>query len=313
MWVADMDFRTAPAVREALARRLEHGVFGYSVVPPEWNRAYADWWGARHSLAIDPDSLIFTTGVVPAISSMVRKLTTPAENVLIQTPVYNIFFNSILNNGRRALEAPLAYEVDGDDAGHYAIDWTDLEAKLADPQTTLMILRNPHNPTGMIWDRRTLARIGALCAEHHVTVVSDEIHCDLTDPRHGYVPFASVNEQCAMISATCLAPTKAFNIAGLQQELGGDLVVLALGRDRAQSAADVLLAGAVRIVDGGVVERDAVFEVVPDDLARSVGVEDPRMVSLGGIAEPHAAHADAGHGHVAVAEPGVFHRMVSFG
>ncbi|MBW3093629.1 pyridoxal phosphate-dependent aminotransferase [Bifidobacterium sp. 82T10] len=212
MWVADMDFRTAPAIREALQRRLDHGVFGYSIVPDEWSRAYVDWWGTRHGLAIDPESLIFTTGVVPAISSMVRKLTTPAENVVIQTPVYNIFFNSILNNGRNALEAPLAYDRA---AGRYAIDWADLEAKLADPQTTLMILCNPHNPTGMIWDRDTLARIGEMCWEHHVTVVSDEIHCDLTDPGVSYVPFASVNERCAAISATCMAPTKAFNIAGL--------------------------------------------------------------------------------------------------
>ena len=103
-------FKTAPEIREALRRRVEHGVFGYSIVPPEWNQAYVDWWGRRHGLVIDPDSLVFCTGVVPAISSMVRKLTTPNENVLIQTPVYNIFFNSILNNGCRVLESPLAYD-----------------------------------------------------------------------------------------------------------------------------------------------------------------------------------------------------------
>lgn len=109
MWVADMDFQTAPEIRKALRRRVEHGVFGYSIVPSEWNRAYADWWGRRHGLAVDPQWLVFCTGVVPAISSMVRKLTTPNENVLIQTPVYNIFFNSILNNGCRVLESPLVY------------------------------------------------------------------------------------------------------------------------------------------------------------------------------------------------------------
>ncbi|KAB8295661.1 MalY/PatB family protein [Bifidobacterium avesanii] len=215
MWVADMDFAAAPAIREALRRRLDNGVFGYSTVPDEWARAYADWWGSRHGLDVRPEELIFTTGVVPSISSMVRKLTTPAENVLIQTPVYNIFFNSILNNGRNALEAPLSYTRGNDERGRYAIDWADLEAKLADPQTTLMILCNPHNPTGMIWDRETLARLGSLCAAHHVTVISDEIHCDLTDPGSAYVPFASVNEECRAISASCLAPTKAFNIAGL--------------------------------------------------------------------------------------------------
>ena len=188
MWVADMDFQTAPVIREALRRRVEHGVFGYSIVPPEWNQAYVDWWGRRHGLAIDPDSLVFCTGVVPAISSMVRKLTTPNENVVIMTPVYNIFFNSILNNGCRVLESPLAY----DGEGHYEIDWADFETKLADPQTTLMILCNPHNPIDRIWDCETLERIGELCWKHHVTVVSDEIHCDLTDPGFDYVPFASV-------------------------------------------------------------------------------------------------------------------------
>ena len=134
MWVADMDFPTAPAVRDALRRRLDHGVFGYAVVPDEWTQAYVSWWGERHGLAIAPESLVFTTGVVPAISSIVRKLTTPAENVVVMTPVYNIFFNSILNNGRRVLESPLVRDADG----RYAIDWADLETKLADPQTSLM-------------------------------------------------------------------------------------------------------------------------------------------------------------------------------
>ena len=216
MWVADMDIPTAPVVREAIARRAANGVFGYSTVPDEWAQAYADWWDSRHGLTIHPEELVFTTGVIPAISSMVRKLTTPAENVVILTPVYNIFFNSILNNGRNALQSPLRYERSAEGGtGRYTIDWADLEVKLADPQTTLMILCNPHNPTGVIWDRDTLARIGSLCAKHHVMVISDEIHCDLTDPGHGYVPFASVNDQCRMISATCIAPTKAFNIAGL--------------------------------------------------------------------------------------------------
>ena len=178
MWVADMEFQTAPQIRAALQQRLDHGIFGYSIVPPEWNQAYVDWWHRRHNLDIDLESLVFSTGVVPAISSMVRKLTTANENVLIQTPVYNIFFNSIINNGCRVLESPLEY----DGSGHYSINWADLESKLADPQTTLMILCNPHNPVGRIWDRDTLARIGELCWNHHVTVISDEIHCDLTDP-----------------------------------------------------------------------------------------------------------------------------------
>ena len=211
MWVADMDFQTAPEIREAIMKRAEHGIFGYSVIPDAWYEAYIQWWKTRHGYTMERDWLIFCTGVVPAISSIVRKLTTPAEKVLIQTPVYNIFFNSILNNGRQVLESPLRY-----DGKEYRIDFADLEEKLSDPQTALMILCNPHNPTGKLWDRQTLEKIGALCSRHHVTVVSDEIHCDLTDPGESYVPFASVSETCRQISITCMAPTKAFNLAGLQ-------------------------------------------------------------------------------------------------
>jgi len=211
MWVADMDFETAPEIIECLRKRVDHGIFGYSVITDDWYEAYKSWWSRRHGLEMEKEWLIFCTGVVPAISSAVRKLTTVGENVLIQTPVYNIFFNSVRNNGRNILENPLIYE-----DGEYSIDFADLEKKLADPQTTLMLLCNPHNPVGKIWDRETLARIGELCAEHHVLVLSDEIHCDLTDPGCGYVPFASVSEVCRDNSVTCMAPTKTFSLAGLQ-------------------------------------------------------------------------------------------------
>ena len=209
--MADMEFQAAPEIREALKSRLDNGIFGYTDIPDVWYQAYMDWWKKRHGLEIEKDQLVFCTGVIPAISSAVRKLTTPAENVLIQTPVYNIFYNSILNNGRRVLESPLIYE-----NGGYRIDWEDLEKKLSDPQTTLMILCNPHNPIGKIWDRETLKRIGALAEKYGVTVLSDEIHCDITDPGKSYVPFAAASDICARISVTCMAPTKCFNIAGLQ-------------------------------------------------------------------------------------------------
>ncbi|MCH5278194.1 MAG: pyridoxal phosphate-dependent aminotransferase [Christensenellaceae bacterium] len=211
MWVADMDFKAAPEIQEAIQKRAAHGVFGYSIIPDDWHKAYAGWWQRRHSFTIQNDWLVFCTGVVPAISSVVRKLTTPAEKVLIQTPVYNIFFNSILNNGRQVLESSLKYS-----DGQYEIDFEDLERKLSDPQTSLMILCNPHNPVGKIWDKETLQRIGELCWEHHVVVISDEIHCDLTDPGMEYIPFASVSEKCRENSITCIAPTKAFNLAGMQ-------------------------------------------------------------------------------------------------
>lgn len=211
MWVADMDFRTAPAIIEAMQNRVNHGIFGYSVVPDEWYEAYIGWWKKRHGLAIEKDSLIFCTGVVPAISSTVRKLTYPAENVIVITPAYNIFFNSIFNNGRNIVECELRYE-----EGKYELDFADLEEKCSNPQSTLLILCNPHNPTGIIWTKEQLEKIGEICAKHHVTVLSDEIHCDLTLPGKEYVPFASASETCADISVTCIAPTKTFNIAGMQ-------------------------------------------------------------------------------------------------
>lgn len=211
MWVADMDFQTAPEIKAAIAARAAHGIFGYTDIPDVWYQAYIAWWQNRHDFKIEKGWLIFCTGIVPAISSIVRKLTTPAEKVLIQTPVYNIFYNSILNNGCQVLESPLKYS-----GGSYSIDFADLEQKLSDPQTTLMILCNPHNPIGKVWSKEMLRQIGELCYQHHVTVISDEIHCDLTDPGCEYTPFATVSEKCRENSIVCIAPTKAFNLAGLQ-------------------------------------------------------------------------------------------------
>ena len=210
MWVADMDFPAAPCIRRAIEKRAAHGVFGYGILPDAWYGAYRRWWGEHHGLEIRDEQLIFVTGVIPALSTAVRKFTTPAEKIVIQTPVYNIFFNSIINNGRRVLENPLIYE-----NGEFRMDFEDLETKLSDPLTTMMILCNPQNPAGRIWSREELARLGSLCRKHHVLVFSDEIHCDLTAPGRAYVPFASVDETCRMNSITALAPTKAFNIAGI--------------------------------------------------------------------------------------------------
>lgn len=211
MWVADMDFETAPAIKEVLQARVNHGVFGYNIVPDSWKNAYVKWWKERHQFEINPDWLIFSNGVVPTISSVVRKVTTPGENVLMLTPVYNIFYNSILNNGRHVLESPLRYE-----DGCYSVDFTDLEEKMADPQTSLLLFCNPQNPTGNIWSKEELKRVGDLCKKYSVIALVDEIHCDLTDSGFSYVPYASASEECRQNSIVCMAPTKAFNIAGLQ-------------------------------------------------------------------------------------------------
>ncbi len=211
MWVADMDFQTAPEIIEALSKRVNHGVFGYSIIPDEWAQAYESWWRDRHNLTIESEWLVFCTGVIPAISSTVRKITTPGENVVVQTPVYDMFFNSTFNNGRNVLENKLIYE-----NGQTRMDFEDLEEKLKDPQTSLMILCNPQNPAGKIWDKETLEKVGHLCKKYNVVVLADEIHCDIVKPGKKYIPFASVSEECKMNSITCLAPTKAFNIAGIQ-------------------------------------------------------------------------------------------------
>lgn len=211
MWIADMDFQTAPEIIECLNQRVSHGIYGYTKLTKQWYQAYISWWRKRHGFEIQKEWLLFCSGVVPAVSSIVRKMTSVGEKVLVMTPVYNIFFHSILNNGRQVQENRLTYR-----KGRYEIDFADLEEKLSDPQTSLLILCNPHNPIGKIWDRDFLEKIGALCWKHHVLVLSDEIHCDITAPGKKYIPFASVSERCRENSITCVAPTKAFNLAGIQ-------------------------------------------------------------------------------------------------
>ncbi|MFC6254273.1 MalY/PatB family protein [Secundilactobacillus hailunensis] len=211
MWVADMDFRTLPAITAAIQERAKSGIFGYEEVPQKYFDAVQGWYASEHNWRPDTDWMIFSTGVVPTISSSVRRLTNVGDNVLIQAPVYNIFYNSILNNGRHVLSSDLVL----DDQETYHIDWDDLEAKMAEPLTTLMILCNPHNPVGMIWSAETLARIGELAAKHHVVVLSDEIHGDITAPDKGYTPFASVNKTNEQNSVTAVSPSKTFNVAAL--------------------------------------------------------------------------------------------------
>lgn len=211
MWVADMDFKTAPAVIEALNKRVENGIFGYTITPDEWKDAIVGWWKKRHDIIFRKNRIIFSTGVVPTITCAVKRLTNVGDNVLVLTPVYDIFFHSIENHGRHVLESKLKYNGE-----KYDLDLGDLERKLANPQTTMMILCNPHNPVGKVWTREELLIIGELCEKYHVIVISDEIHCDLTDPGINYMPFASVSDNCKNNSVTCVSSSKAFNMAGLQ-------------------------------------------------------------------------------------------------
>ncbi|MCH5165108.1 MAG: pyridoxal phosphate-dependent aminotransferase [Clostridiales bacterium] len=211
MWVADMDFATAPQVIRAIKNRASHGVFGYSIVPDEWYDAIISWWKRRHNYTIDKSWLQFCTGAVPAISCLVQRITNVGDNVAVLTPVYDIFFHSIENFGRHVAECGLAYS-----NGNYQIDFDALERVLSNPLTTMLILCNPHNPTGTVWTHEQLSKIGKLCKKYGVVVLSDEIHCDLTLPNVSYTPFASVSEDCAQNSITCISASKAFNLAGLQ-------------------------------------------------------------------------------------------------
>lgn len=210
MWVADMDFETAPSVKKAIVDRANHGIFGYSATPCQYFEAVSRYFGRRHGFAIPTEWMVYSNGIVAAIGSVVRRLTHPNENVLIQAPVYNIFYNSIVNNGRRVLSSDLVYDGDG-----YSIDFDDLEQKLSLAQTSLMILCNPHNPVGRLWSREELMKIGALCKKHGVTVLSDEIHCDIVKRGREYIPFSSIAEY-RDISVSCISPSKTFNLAGLQ-------------------------------------------------------------------------------------------------
>ena len=210
MWVADMDFRVLPDVTQTIEDIAARGAYGYTDVTDAWYAAYMDWWETYHSFKIEKDWLMFCTGVVPAISSIVRRLTLPAEKVVLQTPCYNIFYNSVVNNGRYVAENRLIYE-----NGAYRMDFEDLEEKLSDRQTALLILCNPQNPVGRIWTEDELAMVGELCKKYNVTVVSDEIHCDITAPGKEYVPFARVTDTCKDISISLIAPTKCFNLAGI--------------------------------------------------------------------------------------------------
>lgn len=211
MWVADMDFRTAPAIIEALQKRVAHGIFGYTKVPESYYDAVVQWFGNRHHWQIDPRWIIYTSGVVPALSAVIKALTTPGDKVIVQTPAYNCFYSSIRNDGCELSANNLIYR-----DGRYTVDFEDLEAKAADPKAKILLLCNPHNPVGRVWTQEELRRIGDICLRNRVFVVADEIHCELTYDGHNYTPFASLSEHFLMNSVTCVSPSKAFNLAGLQ-------------------------------------------------------------------------------------------------
>ena len=210
MWVADMDFEVAPEIQEALQLKINENVYGYGLIPDEWYLAYIDWW-KQYNYCMDKDWLKFTNSVMPTISSVIRELSSEDDKILIQTPVYHIFFKVIKDNNRKVEENKLIFS-----DGKYHIDFKDLEEKLKEENVKILILCNPHNPVGKIFNKSDLERIANLAYENNVYVISDEIHCDLTDPDKKYIPFASVSNSAKNNSISCLSPSKTFNIAGIK-------------------------------------------------------------------------------------------------
>ena len=214
MWVADMDFKAPECIRRIIEERLDVCAYGYSDVPEEYYDSYIKFWNDKHKVLFDRNDMIFSTGVVPSLSASVRALTNVAERVVILTPVYNIFFNSIYNNGRNIIEIPLLLN-----DGKYSIDYDSLENELKNPQTTMLIMCNPHNPVGVIWSKEELAKIGHLCAINDVVVVSDEIHSDITRNNMNYNSFYGINDECKNNSIVLVSASKAFNLAGFQASM----------------------------------------------------------------------------------------------
>ena len=207
LWVADMDFKVAPAIQKALQQRVDHGVFGYNIVPESYYEAVIFWFHRRHQWDIKREWILYTTAVVPAMSCVIKALTMPGEKVLILSPAYNCFFSSIKNNGCEVLESPL--KPIGDT---FEVDFDDFEEKCADEKTTLFLLCNPHNPSGRVWTKAELQRMYDICKQHGVKVVSDEIHCELIMPGHEFVPLGTITDDCVVMNS----PSKNFNTAGLQ-------------------------------------------------------------------------------------------------
>lgn len=207
--IADMDFRSPEPVIEAVRRRAEHGVFGYTLRPGEYFEAITGWLAERHSWQIKADWICHAPGVIPALGIIVRTFTEPHDRILVQPPVYPPFFQVIRSAGRCVVDSPLLVR-----DGRYEMDFADLEEKLS--SVRMMILCNPHNPVGRVWTREELERLGDLCVRHNVIVVADEIHGDITYSPAMFTPFASLGVPVAELSFTCESPSKTFNLAGLR-------------------------------------------------------------------------------------------------
>lgn len=225
LWVADMDFATAPCIQNAIMQRAMHPCYGYTLVPDEYYQAIIGWFWSRHQWHIRREEILYTIGVIPAIAAILKAHVQQGDNVVILTPVYNCFYNLIRNAGCQVLDVPLLSEAEastsisaGGSTLHFTIDWKAVEAALALEKSTVLLLSNPHNPVGRVWTADELSRLGKLCSKHDVLLISDEIHNELTRPGTLYVPAAPVLEEMSVrpLYAVCTSPSKSFNTAGLQ-------------------------------------------------------------------------------------------------
>lgn len=211
MWVADMDFLSPEPVVKALQERAQHGIFGYTQPDQAYLNAVTGWMKKRHAWHVEDPWIVTTQGVVPALHMLVQTFTRPGDKVLVQRPVYYPFFSAIKKNGCRIVSNSLVLT-----DGRYKMDYEDLEAKTADPDVKLAILCSPHNPVGRVWTCEELQRFGRICQQNHVRVISDEIHGDLVYPGVDFTPFAMTDKTFQENSIVCTAPSKTFNLAGLQ-------------------------------------------------------------------------------------------------
>lgn len=211
LWVADMDFRSPPCINEAIAQRARHGIYGYSDTTPEYYLAVQNWYRTRYAYDIDVCNIVTSPGVVFGLFTAVSALTNEGDCVLIQRPVYYPFSAAVNDLGRKLINSPLVYK-----DGCYSVDFEDFEQKIIENHIRLFILCNPHNPVGRVWSKEELLKMGEICLAHDVYIVSDEIHSDFVYPGYKHTIFASLSHELSRITITCTAPSKTFNLAGLQ-------------------------------------------------------------------------------------------------
>jgi cystathionine beta-lyase len=240
LWVADMDFRAPPEIVEAMSRRVDHGVYGYTLEPESWFQAAAAWLHARHSWPVQRDWLLASPGVIPSLVATILALTDPGDGIIIQPPVYFPFSLRIKANGRTVIENPLVLT-----GRRWEMDLDHL-SRVAEGRARMLVLCSPHNPVGRVWEKQTLERLVEICARHRIVIVSDEIHGDLIMPGFRHIPVASVSAEAAAMTVTLVAPTKTFNLAGM----GGSVAIVpdAALRAKVEASHRALFAGVANAV-----------------------------------------------------------------